>query len=58
MVSRFVFAIVALSFISFESGYLVKRESGVGQECGASKRRFDAHKEMVKGTSSRSVLFI
>ena len=54
MVSIFVFAIVALSFISFESGYLVKRE----YLCGASKRRFDAHKEMVKGTSIRNVLFI
>ena len=40
MVSRFVFAIVAQSFISFESGYLVKRESGVGQVMRCIKKAF------------------
>ena len=40
MVSRFVFAIIALSFISFESGYLVKRESGVGQVMRRIKKAF------------------
>ena len=40
MISRFVFAIVALSFISLESGYLVKRESGVGQVMRCIKKAF------------------
>ena len=40
MVSRFVFAIVVLSFISFDSGHLVKRESGVGQVMRYIKKAF------------------
>ena len=40
MVSRFVFAIVALSFISFKSRYLVNRESGVGQVTRCIKTAF------------------
>ena len=59
MVSRFVFAIVALNFISFGSGYLVKRESGVGQVMRCIKTAFEnVHKEMVKGSRNTAMCYL
>ena len=53
MVSRFVFAIVALSLISFGSGYLVKRESGVGKIMRCITTAFqNSYKEKVKGSGN------
>ena len=51
MVSRFVFAILALSLISFGSGYLVKRESGVSQVMQCITRAFqNSYNEKPKGS--------
>ena len=53
MVSRFVFAIVALSLISFGSGYLVKRESGVSKVMRCITKAFqNSYKEKVKGSGN------
>lgn len=53
MVSRFVFGIFALSLISFGSGYLVKRESGVSKVMRCISKAFqNSYKEKVKGSGN------
>ena len=53
MVSRFVFAIVALSLISFGSEYLVKRESGVSKVMRCIIKAFqNSYKDKVKGSGN------